>query len=87
MERLFLQIIKKKLTILDKFPPLNYDKTLNPPFLSPPTKISEKIHPIKMPCLTSWFPPLYKGEVVGRKETMEILLASLGNVDDYVAHI
>ena len=32
MERLFLQLIKKKLTCLDKFPPLNYHKALNPLF-------------------------------------------------------
>ena len=32
MERLLLQLIKKKLTCLDKFPPLNYHKALNPLF-------------------------------------------------------
>ena len=35
MERLFLQLIKEKSTSLDKFLPLNYHKTLNPPFLFP----------------------------------------------------
>ena len=44
MERLFFQLIKKKVTSLDKFPPLNYHKTLNlPPFFVSPNKISEKI--------------------------------------------
>ena len=33
MERLFLQLIKKKLTSLDKFPQLNYRKPLNLPTL------------------------------------------------------
>ena len=36
MERLFLQRIKQKLTSLDKFPPPNYHKTLNPPTRPPP---------------------------------------------------
>ena len=42
--RLFLQLIKKSLTSLDKFPLLNYHKT-SPPAFVPPTKISEKIFP------------------------------------------
>ena len=37
--KVILQFIKKKLISLDKFPPLNYHKTLNLPFLPPPTKI------------------------------------------------
>ena len=43
MEKLFLQLIKKKLTSLDKSPPLNCHKTLISPFFVPPAKISEKI--------------------------------------------
>ena len=51
MERLFLQLINKKLISFDKFLPLNNQITLNLPFFSPPpptpptppTKISEKI--------------------------------------------
>ena len=48
MERLFFQLIKKKLTSLDVSPPpsLHYNKTLNPaPFCHPlplPTKMSER---------------------------------------------
>ena len=49
MERLFLQLIKKKLTSLDKLPPLKFQKKSPPP---PP--------PI-MSCLKSWFPPFTKG--------------------------
>ena len=48
LERLFLQLIKEKLTNLDKFSQLNYHKILNPPppptFCSP-TRISEKNFP------------------------------------------
>ena len=36
MEKLILQFIKKKLTSLDKFPPLNYHKTLISPSFYPP---------------------------------------------------
>ena len=46
MERLFLQLIKKKLTSLGRFPPLNYHKTLNfPTILFPPLKFQKKISP------------------------------------------
>ena len=51
MERLFFQLIKKKLATLDKFPLLNYHKTLNSlPFCLPPlpTKTSEKISSTNM---------------------------------------
>ena len=44
MERWFLQIIKKKLTTLDKVLQVNYHKTLNPPFCTP-TKTFEKKSP------------------------------------------
>ena len=37
MERLILQFIKKKLTSLDKFPPLNYHKTSISPSFCPPS--------------------------------------------------
>ena len=54
MERLFLQLIKKKLTSLDKFLPLTY-------FVHP-TKISEKILHTNMFCLkSSPLPPLQRG--------------------------
>ena len=45
LERSFLQQIKKKLTNLDNFPPLNYPKRLNPPLFAPPNRISEKNFP------------------------------------------
>ena len=46
MERLFLQLIKKKLTSLDKFSPLYYHKTLNSStFLFPPLKFQKNIFP------------------------------------------
>ena len=45
MERLFLQLIKKKLTSLDKCPPLNCHKTLISPFLFPPLKFQKKFSP------------------------------------------
>ena len=69
MERLFLQLLKKKLTSLDKCPPLNNHRTLNPPSPPPPpppTKISEKISPTNMSCLKTWFHKV--GDFV--KETM-----------------
>ena len=44
MGRLFLQLIKKKLTRLDKFPPLSYHETLNAPFLFLPLKFQKKIN-------------------------------------------
>ena len=60
MERLFLQLIKKKLTSLDKFPPLTYHKTLNPPlFAPPPTKTSEKLSPLFE--ILAFPPPLQRG--------------------------
>ena len=69
MERGFLQLIKEKLTSLDKFPLLNYHKTLNCPFLfpsppSPPSLKFWKTFPsTNMSCLKSWsLTPLYKGE-------------------------
>ena len=67
MARLFLQLIKKKLPSLNKFPPSNNDKTLNSPFLFPysPTKILEKIPPTKKSCLNGPPSPLKKGR--GRK--------------------
>ena len=40
-----MQQIKKKLTNLDNFPPLNYPKRLNPPLFAPPNRISEKKFP------------------------------------------
>ena len=45
MEKLFLQLIKKKLTSLDKFPPLNYHKTLTLPFLFLPLKFEKSPPP------------------------------------------
>ena len=71
MERLFLQLLKKKMTSLNKFPPLNYNKTLNPLF-SFPNKFSEKFLPTKKSCLKSWSPPpLNNG---GGEETMGCVL-------------
>lgn len=43
MERIFLQLVKKKLTSLSKFPPLNQHKNIEFPHFCSPTKISEKI--------------------------------------------
>ena len=62
MERLFLQLIKKKLISLNKFLALSNHKTLNPLFLFP-TKISEKVFHARMACLKSWSPRLYKWRV------------------------
>ena len=69
MERLFLQLIKKKLTSLNEFSPLTYHKPWNPPtiFLSS-TKISEKIPHTNMSCLKSLSPPILK-----KKEGEEIM--------------
>ena len=62
--RLFLQLIKKSLTSLDKFPLLNYHKTSNPhPLLSHPLKFQKKFSPTNMSPL--------KSKVVGREETMK----------------
>ena len=57
MERLFLQLIKKKLTSFDRFPSLNYHKTLNiPTFLFPSLKFQkEKSHPTIIFWFKSWF--------------------------------
>ena len=52
---LFLQLIKEKLTSLDKFSLLNYHKTLNPPLLYPLLEFQEKFPPINMSCLKSWY--------------------------------
>ena len=55
MERWFLQIIKKKLTSLDKFLQVNYHKTLNPPLKkNPPANISclNPDTPLVQACLT-----------------------------------
>ena len=46
IKRLFLQLIQKKLTSLDKFPPLNYYKTLSPPFLFSLLKFQKKFLPL-----------------------------------------
>ena len=57
MERLFFQLIKKKLATPDKFPLLNYHKTLNslPLCLPPlPTKTSEKISSTNMSRGEGW---------------------------------
>ena len=43
LERLFLQLIKEKLTNPDKFLQLSYLKILNFPLFVTPTRISEKI--------------------------------------------
>ena len=64
LERLLLlQLIKEKLTNLDKFPPLKYHKILDSPpsFLFPLPEFQKKFPPINMSCLKSWFPHLYKG--------------------------
>ena len=55
--RLFLQLIKEKLTNLNKFPPLNYHKILIPPsiFLSPLLEFQKKVPPINMSRLKSCF--------------------------------
>ena len=74
MERLFLQLIKKKLTSLEKFSPLNYHKTLSSPLSSPSTKISEKICPTNMPYLTScltWKRYLYRQIQSNRRAHLE----------------
>ena len=55
MEKLFLQLVKEKLTSLDKFPPLNYHKTLNAPFLFLPLKFQKNFPPF-------WFTSIYNGE-------------------------
>ena len=68
LERLlFLQMIKEKLTNLDKFLPLNYHKILNssPPLSVPPTRISENIVPSNMSRLKSWSPPPLQRKGVG----------------------
>ena len=61
MERLFLQLIKKKLTSLDKFPPLNYHKTLNSHFIVPPLKFQKKIPPLTCPVGNPGSHPLLQG--------------------------
>ena len=43
MERLFLQLIKKKLTCLDMFPPLKFHKALNPLFFVLPLKFQKNL--------------------------------------------
>ena len=53
LERLFLQLIKEKLTNLDKFLSLNYQKILNLPLFVPATRISETFAPINMSHLKS----------------------------------
>ena len=67
MERLFLQLIKKKLTRIDKFPPANYLKTLNPlPFcLSPLLKSQKKIPPLTCPVWNPGSPPFTSRVGVG----------------------
>ena len=59
LERLFFQLIEEKSTNLDKFPNWTTTKYWN--LFVPSTKISEKISPINMSHLKSWFPPLQKG--------------------------
>ena len=79
MERLFLQLFKKKLTSLDKSPPpLNYHKILNSPLpFVPLTKISEKFPPLACPVLNpAPPPPLYKGW--GKKLWLFLLSKRLG---------
>ena len=70
MERLFLQLLKKKMTSLNKSPQLNYNKTLNPLFLFP-TKFLETFLSTKKSCMKSWSPPLNNG---GGEETMGCVL-------------
>ena len=68
LERLFLQLIKEKLTNLDKFLPLNYHKILNsspsplppPTFLFPLLEYQKNFSPATCPVWKSWSPPLYK---------------------------
>ena len=55
IERLFLQLVKEKLTSFDKFPPLNCQKTLNPPFLFLTLKFQKNYPP-------PWFTSILKGE-------------------------
>ena len=55
----FLQLIKEKLTNLDKFPTLNYHKILNRTFFVTPTRISNKIPTISMSDLKSWSPLIF----------------------------
>ena len=72
MERLLLQLIKKKLTSLDKFLPLKYYKLLQFPYLFvPSTKISKKKSPpTNMFCLKSWFPLVPPSLNKGAGQTM-----------------
>ena len=56
MEWLFLQLIKKKLTSLDKFPHWTTTKYWIPPFLlpPPPIKVQKKFPLTNMSCLKWW---------------------------------
>ena len=82
LERLFLQLIKEKLTNLDKFPPLNYYKILNPSLFVPPTKISEKIPPHQHVSFEILVPPILftKGEGGGELCLITIIMRNVYNV-------
>ena len=72
MERLFLQIIKKKLTSVDKFFSLDYHKTLNSPFFIPSLKFQKNLLPPTLLTCPVWnpVPPPFSKEIRGREETM-----------------
>ena len=68
LEKLFLQLIRKKLTNLDKLSPLNYHKILNTAFLFPLLdfrKNPPQPRPLTWLVLNFGPPPFYKG---GRKK-------------------
>ena len=70
LERFFLQLIKKKITCLNKFPPelaQNNNSALFMPPLPPPIKFEKTFPPTNMSRLKSWPPPLQRGE----EETMK----------------
>ena len=67
LERFFSQLIKKKITCLNKFPPelaQNNNSALFMPLPSPPPrpiKFEKTVPPPNMSCLKSWPPPLQRG--------------------------
>ena len=86
LERLFLQLIKEKLTNLDKFLSLNYQKILNLPLFVPDTRISETFAPINMSHLKSCPHPHFKkdGGWGGRgEETMWHAESTLDSLSDF----
>ena len=73
MERLFLQLIKKKLSNLDKFPlnDLPQNTEFCPaPFLFPTLKFQKKISPHSHVLFEILVLPFYKGGWGGGEETM-----------------